>query len=131
MIVRQRQERRNRRAFTLMEVLIVVAIVVAMAAVGGFFVIRYLTTGYESTARAQISVLTKAAKSYALENNGAYPQSLQELVEKGYLESYKALVSPWGENYPYQYDPSGSKNGGRKPDIFVMTPQGKVIGNWE
>ena len=39
-----------------------------------------------------------------------------------------ALLDHWKN--PYQYDAAGPKNGGKQPDIWTVTPEGKVIGNW-
>ena len=44
------------------------------------------------------------------------------------LEDQDALIDPW--HHPYQYDQSGAKNGGRRPDIWAVTPEGVQIGNW-
>jgi hypothetical protein len=38
------------------------------------------------------------------------------------------LADPWGK--PYQYDPTGKRNGGNKPDVWSDGPDGKPIGNW-
>ena len=35
---------------------------------------------------------------------------------------------PWKK--PYQYDPSGPRNNGRRPDIWTVAPDGLEIGNW-
>jgi hypothetical protein len=38
------------------------------------------------------------------------------------------ILDPWGQ--PFQIDPDGPHNKGKKPDIFTMAPNGKNIGNW-
>jgi uncharacterized protein (TIGR03067 family) len=85
-------------------------------------------------AKAQLQVLTKAALAYAIRNNNKYPQSLAELLQKDetgagpYLQDKRALVDPW--NLLYQYDPTGPRNDGKRPDIWTVAPGKQVIGNW-
>jgi hypothetical protein len=67
------------------------------------------------------------------EINGDWPQSLDALAApqpKGGAAFVfpDDLIGPWG--HPFQYDPAGPKNHGEQPDIWTVTPQGKVIGNW-
>ena len=55
-----------------------------------------------------------------------WPQSLQQLLQadnkgQAILEDQDALRDPWGGTY--QYDPSGPRNGGRRPDIWAVDPK--------
>jgi type II secretory pathway pseudopilin PulG len=123
-----------------MEMLIVVAIIVALAAMGGYFLFGTLQTSEEEIARMQTLELTKACKTYFLKNRD-WPPDLVTLLapdEKNggrpYLENQNALMSPWGE---YQYDPTGGRNAAKnitgmatQPDIWATTREGKEIGNW-
>ncbi|HZZ82525.1 MAG TPA: type II secretion system protein GspG [Gemmataceae bacterium] len=135
MLLRKDSMRQRRSAFTLMEMLVVVAIIVALAGIGGFFLLGALQGGQEDVARTQASgTLTTACTAYRLKHQ-QWPQSLQELTQKDalggpYLENQDALIDPWGR--PYQYDPSGPMNNGMKPDIWTTPPndQNKKIGNW-
>jgi type II secretory pathway pseudopilin PulG len=89
-----------------------------------------LSDSKATSAQLTIRTLELAAKTYRLKNDD-YPTSLKDLVtgEKPYiLGGEKALLDPWGK--PYQYDPAGPKNDGKKPDIWTETPGKKVIGNW-
>lgn len=125
----------RRAAFTLMEMLVVVAIIVVLAGLGGYYLLGQLNQSRDSAAKAQMQVLTKAVKTYMIDHNGMPPPSLQQLLVgpdelgKGpYLESADALKTPFGTDYVY--DPSGANNRGLCPDISCQTPQGKTIGNW-
>jgi general secretion pathway protein G len=135
MLLRQESSRQRRAAFTLMEMLIVVAIIVALAGIGGYFLLGALIESQEEIARTQASgTLTNACKTYYMKHN-EWPQSLQQLLQKDalggpYLETPDALIDPWGQ--PYQYNAQGPNNNGMKPDIWAVpknNPNNK-IGNW-
>jgi general secretion pathway protein G len=134
MIVQRNTSRqRNRRGFTLMEVLVVVAILVILAGTASIFLFRYLDDAKTNRAQADLQTLTKACQSYKIKYQD-YPASLQELVNppeggKPYLTSADALNDPWGK--PYQYNPSGDNNRGLAPDIWTVNPDGEQIANWD
>ena len=132
MRVRHETRRRHRAAFTLLEMLVVVAIIVALAGIGGFFLMGTLGTAQKDTARAQAKTLENAAKQYYIRHN-QYPATLQDLLQadvKGppILEDADALKDPWGNIY--QYDPAGSMHNGMRPDIWAVAPDGTKVGNW-
>jgi hypothetical protein len=85
-------------------------------------------------AKAQLEVLTKAAQAYAARNDAKFPLTLADLLQKDatgagpYLQGEQALLDPWKK--PYQYDPTGPKNDGKKPDIWTVAPDKQIIGNW-
>jgi general secretion pathway protein G len=134
MVLRSETRRIRRAAFTLMEMLVVVAIIVALAGIGGFFLMGALGEAKTDLARTQAkSTLTSACQAYNLKR-GAYPDSLQQLLQQDarggpYLDDPSAILDPWGQ--PFQYDKSGPRNNGRKPDIWTKDPNNGVdIGNW-
>ena len=125
----------RRAAFTQMEMLIVVAIIVALAGIGGFYLLGALSGGQKDAAKAQVKgALTQACQAYAIKHGNTFPDSLQQLLSKDeqgggpYLESTDALLDPWGKQY--QYDRSGTHNRGMKPDIWTVAPDGTQVGNW-
>jgi general secretion pathway protein G len=133
MVVRPSQPARaaSRSAFTLLEVLIVVAILVVLASVSSIYVFRYLDDAKVKAAKAGVKAIETAALGYQT-NYGNLPESLQQLVQppsgnKPYIEA-TALIDPWEKQY--QYDPSGGNNGGLKPDVWTTSPDGQTIGNW-
>jgi general secretion pathway protein G len=132
MRVRNNQRRVVRTGFTLMEILVVVAIIMILAGVGGYYYLKHLDEAKESAAQLQVKTLTQACEAYYTKN-GEWPPSLLSLTEKGadgsrpYLEP-EAIKTPWQTQY--QYDPSGPNNGGNKPDIWAEEPAKGRIGNW-
>jgi general secretion pathway protein G len=119
----------SRAAFTLMEVLVVVAILVILAGVGSVAVFKYMDDAKENAARLGIAKIEQAAISYKTKH-GEFPQSLQELTKVegsgAYLED-KDLLDPW--NQPYIYNPSELHPQSRRPHISAQGPDG-LISNW-
>jgi len=118
-----------RSAFTLLEVLIVVAILVVLAGVSSVYVFRYLEESRINKCRIDVKGLEKAAMAYEIQY-GVRPESLQQLVQppagKPFVEG-EALLSPFG---PYNYNAAGPNNNGLKPDVWAVAPSGELIGNW-
>ncbi len=129
------ENRKTRRAaFTLMEMLVVVAIIVALAAVGGVYLLGYLRSSQESTAKTQMKNLAEQCKVYYMKNN-TWPQNLQVLLQpdpkngnQPYLEDSNKIMDPWGNQY--QYSPPAA--GKLYPRIFTTNPQtNQVIDNYQ
>ena len=128
MIVQRSQSRsplaRRREGFTLLEILVVVAIIVILAGVATFAYTRYIDDAKVDTAKQSMKVLENAAKNYTLKNGQVPPPSLASLIQppdggRPFVEGGEAaLIDPWGK--PYQYDPSHSTNG-IDPDPLVWT----------
>jgi general secretion pathway protein G len=126
--------RRNRRAaFTLMEVLVVVAILVVLAGIG-IGVYRYLDDSKEKIALAGTKNIEMAVNQYKL-THGDFPEQLAILAvpsegKPAYLEQ-KALYDPW--NRPYMYDPDQLSPTGM-PLIYsqgVNPGTSQQIRNWQ
>jgi len=122
-----------------MEMLIVVAIIVALAGIGGYYLLGAGEDAKKGAAQAQVKgPLTQAVKTYKLKH-GQWPQSLDVLLNKDakggpYLETQDALTDPWSQKY--QYDVTGSMNSAANPnihtpDIWTVHPDSQEkIGNW-
>jgi len=135
MILKHTPENRiARAAFTLMEMLVVVAIIVALAGLGGYYVMGQLASSQKKTAKLKAIELNKAVETYMLDHNQNLPGSLEMLLGQDdhggpYLKSKDSLVDPWGA--PYRYDPSGPRHQGREPDIWSVGPKGnEELGNF-
>jgi prepilin-type N-terminal cleavage/methylation domain-containing protein len=134
MIVRpvNRSHGASRAAFTLLEVLIVVAIIVVLAGAGTLTFLKFQEGANEDVAYTKIKNIEKAAMAIQI-RSGSPPQSLAEMTQatdggRAAIDDVDALKDPWGKEF--QYDPSGKNNGGARPDIWTTAPNGKTIGNW-
>ncbi len=134
MLVRERHNRKvfvARGGYTLMEMLVVVAIIVVLAGIGGYLLLPKVDEAKEDMSLRQAKLLTTAAQNYKLDND-TWPQSLQVLAQPKangaapYVEE-SVLTPPIGGQW--QYDPNGGRNKGLNPDIWVDGPHGP-IGNW-
>jgi general secretion pathway protein G len=134
MVYRKRELGRvARHGFTLMEILVVVAIILILAGLGGYYFMGQLKESRKSTAKIQIKTLEKAAQNYMVQHGDRPPDQLQDLRKRDssggpYLENNDALYDPWGN--VFQYNAAGSRNEGLKPDIWCVSPDGVEIGNW-
>lgn len=122
---------RRRTGFTLMEVLIVMAIIVIIMGLGGVYVFRSYEDAKKSAATATAIQIGNAAQQYYVKFN-SYPENLDQLVSPPdghapFVEP-QALTDPWGGRF--LYDAAGQHNGGRKPDVWAVAKDGEVCGNW-
>ena len=109
--------RRRMRAFTLIELLAVIAILGLIAAFAVPQVLKWVSGARSDSARIQIEALGASIDLYRLEV-GSYPPTLEALVEKPhgaerwngpYLKKKVIPKDPWGHDYVYRYP---GKNGG-------------------
>jgi general secretion pathway protein G len=116
----------RRAAFTLLEVLVVVAILVILAGVGVVATTRYLEDARKSKAQMACQGIYQAMENY--KNNPAnttndYPSSLGELINPsiggtGFLKNgQQDLIDPWGQQYQMQQTQMGDGTAG----VIVFT----------
>jgi general secretion pathway protein G len=125
-----------RGGFTLMEMLVVVAIIVLLAAMAAPIVMGRLEDARKDRARIDSIQWAKAAEMYKLKY-GDYPPNLEALTQRGqdgsdpFMET-KHLMDPWGHQYMYQNP--GSHNTLGKPDVYSWGPRlndaSSMVGNW-
>ncbi len=131
----------SRRAFTLVEIMLVVVIIGILAAL----VIPKIAGSSErarvTAATADINGGIKSALGQYEVDNGFYPKSLQDLLQQPanaknwhgpYFDPPKLPVDPWGNPYIYYFP--GKHNPGSY-DLLSTGPDGKEgteddIGNW-
>src|ERR1700722_13148924 len=89
-----------RGAFTLLEILIVVAIIVMLAGAGGYYLLQRYEEAKLSKAKMDVSGLAQQAKIYYM-NNNAHAPSVEALTENqpnggSPLVKKDAIMDPWG-----------------------------------
>ncbi|MCA9036996.1 MAG: type II secretion system protein GspG [Planctomycetaceae bacterium] len=142
---------RSRSAFTLLELLIVLAIILVIAAM----VVPNLVTSQGEAmikvAKANIKSLEDVAKRYAVDHDASYyigsgqdawnefmaPQPYRDRQLKPYFEDIP--LDPWGNLYGYEWDGTGHSkvSNAAKPAIWSFGPNkqddggsGDDINNW-
>lgn len=129
--VHRRLPASSRSGFTLLEVLVVVAILVILASVATFAVVRYMRDAKLNQATLQMQKIEQACKAYFTQTGGNYPQSLQELVVPGQagpplLEGgADAITDPWGK--PYNIDLESDSVGNQRLVVFTTDDYGQRI----
>jgi general secretion pathway protein G len=119
----------RRAAFTLLEVLVVVAILVILAAVAGVYVFGYLEDAKIDTARSQCALFETQCKAYMAKNGGNPPQSLMELVapsdgRQPLIEGGPAALNdPWQQGGQYQLELRQDNYGNPDPVVYVTSPR--------
>jgi len=107
--VSRRLAARSRAGFTLVEVLVVVAILVILASLATFGAVRVLSDAREKETLLKMQKVEQACKHYYINNDSNYPQSLEELINPSpdgkppALEGGpSALVSAWNTPFSFQ-----------------------------
>lgn len=121
----------QRRGFTLIEILVVIAVISILASIVSPMVFRNVGDANVSTARAQIEIFGMALDAYRLDN-GRYPTSeeglrvLRESPEgeagdrwRGPYLRKDVPLDPWGR--PYVYVSPGEVN----PDSYDLLSLGR------
>jgi type II secretory pathway pseudopilin PulG len=111
-----------------MEILVVVAIIVVLASVGGMYILPLFDKSKDDIAKTKAIEIAKAVQTYYLHHNSTYPNDLSALTQND--EEYNnqpymgedEIKDPWGK--VYQMDLSGPK-----PVIFTTNQKGKRISN--
>jgi general secretion pathway protein G len=127
------------RAFTLVEILLVVAIIGILA---GLVIPRIVGRAQDARitrVQADIKGGVKSAIDMFEVDNGYYPSSLQDMIQKPrnagnwhgpYFENSQLPVDPWGHPYLYacpgKHNPTGY-------DLWSAGPpnENNPIGNWQ
>ena len=103
--------------FTLVELMVVIAIIAGLATIVGVNVLGALDDADRATAQAQIRTFSTALITYKIQFN-EFPSDLNGLVNntknRNFLDSNTVPVDPWGN--PYRY-----KSQGRS---FIITSYG-------
>ena len=135
--MKKRKGRGEQSGYTLVELLVVLAILGLLVALAAPRVIKYLGGAKIDTARIQIEKLGGVLDLYRLEI-GRYPteqEGLEALVERPpqvdawngpYLKNRQSLIDPWGT--PYTYRAPGEHGEYR---LYTLGADGKDGGDGE
>jgi len=120
-----------RTAFTLMEMLVVVAILLILVGAAVPIYLAYKDDAQVDRARADVKMIGDACSNFNI-RYGRYPASLEELVYppnggRAYFTEDK-LHDPWG-NF-YSYDPNNGHPNTGEPLVYTVSPNGQEIRNW-
>lgn len=125
----------RRRGFTLMEVLLVLAILVILSSLAVVGYQQIQKASYQKAAKIQIDVYDNAAGIFQLDV-GRYPATLEELIAapadlpegkwKGPYIKGNLQTDPWGRSYDYELLDDG--NGNQSVRIHSNGPDG-IDGN--
>jgi general secretion pathway protein G len=133
MLLRQRRNT-SRSAFTLMEIIVVVTIIMILAGSSVFIFQGVLENSKESRALMDVKSIEKAMEVYNL-RNGNYPQSIEILVERQQdgsvaLLDERVIADPWGQHYVIEPGNLHPRTG--KPHVYSAGPpgKGKILGNF-
>lgn len=101
------RKRRGNAGFTLVELMVVIAIIATLAAIVGFKVLGSVDEGNIAAAQAQIKQFENAIVAYKIKFK-KLPTRLEELSSPPSGEGFMTSIptDPWGN--PYQYTTEGS-----------------------
>jgi len=120
----------RRAAFTLLEVLIVVAILVILASAASIAYFRYLEDAKVGRAKNDMRVIEQAYKKYYGEHS-QWPDNIQMIAPE--LEQDQAgLFDPWGQQYQVQIADMTQSDGQsvQRPVVYCQPPGNKPRIQW-
>jgi len=104
--------RAGRRGFSLLEVLVVVAIIVMLAGLGSFYVFREYERSQEKAAHVRAKAIAGHLQSWEMDHPGQDLQSLEQLTQGADARMKPdEVLDPWGR--PYQFAKEG--------DVWVVS----------
>ncbi len=136
--------RRRSRGFTLLEIMLVVAIIMLLLGSGAYYLVGYFDNARKSRVAMDVSAFKTALETYQMQN-GSYPstqQGLAALVSAPTGEPKpqrwsptldKVVKDPWGRDYIYV------RPGKKNPRTYDLISKGEDgiegtaddLGNWD
>ncbi len=128
----RRESRDAQAGMTILEVMIVLAIIGLIAGTVGASVFGALQRGRVKTAKIAVTEIANASQQYMMDNNNSCPANVDDLIAKGFLKK-KAYKDPWAKDFvfkcPGQGDPDGVDVMSTGPDKSEGTADD--IKSWE
>ena len=119
------EHRRARTAgFTLVELMVVVAIIAILATTAGVYLFGALDDADQTKAKAEIQAMKSAITAYMLKNNRKLPNTLDEIAP--FMDPPRVPKDPWGN--AYQYRQPGEHG---EFELFSFGKDGKLGGEAE
>lgn len=121
---------RKTAGFTLIEILLVVVIIGMLATIAAINVPKFLGSGREGKAKADVNSIATAINAYNMVE-GKYPLSLYALTEGSDPYLTTLPKDPWGRDYHYV---ASSSRRGFRFEVYSFGEDGQQsaddIGNW-
>lgn len=127
------QVRGTREGFTLIEIMIAIAIIAVIAAVVAPNIYKALATGKDSATRSNLRALKSAIGQFYLGMGGQHPDRLRDLVHKpkeekfakkwteSYLDAKEVPLDGWSNSF--KYEKPGKE--GHPYELYSYGPNGK------
>ncbi|MCK5862829.1 MAG: type II secretion system protein GspG [Candidatus Hydrogenedentes bacterium] len=96
---KQRTQRGGEAGFTLVELMVVVAIIALLATTAGIYLFGALDDADHAKAQTEIKALKSAVMAYMLRNNRRLPDSIDQVAP--FMDPPKVPQDPWGSTYIY------------------------------
>jgi general secretion pathway protein G len=127
-----RVERAVEAGFTLLEIMVVLAIIALLAGGVGAAVFKNFRRAQVSSARLRVKAVRDATSQYMIDNSSNCPRGIDDLVAQKYLDRNNAK-DPWGKDFIYHcpgtQDTDSADISSAGPDKQEGTPDD--VKSWE
>ena len=126
------------KAFTLVEILIVVVIIGILATVAIPTYFKYVERGYASDAKVQIKNILQNSELYRQES-GEWPTDVETMIAEGYIELKRSILNKWEFTIQLEDNEMGTSGqisatslpgmqGGEGHQVIYLVDEGEYVG---